>query len=448
MIKVCKFGGTSVASAESLKKVADIIKSDASRRFIVVSAPGKRHKDDKKITDLLYDCFDRLKNAGDVAPSEIAVAVAAAFAPVEKRFLDMVRDLGLDLDIKSVLDKTKNEIILNDSKDFTASRGEYLGAIVLSSLLGFDFVDAAQIIKFDTSGQFNAELSNDFASQELSKHKYAVIPGFYGRTPSGEIKTFSRGGSDISGAIAARAVGAKIYENFTDVDGFYVTDPRVVKNPKRIERLSYRELRELSYMGADVLHADAVFPVSKCGIPINIKNTFNPSHAGTLIVDDGKFSREAGRTVTGVAGRKDFTIINLEKDMMNTEVGFARKILSILEELSVSFEHMPTGIDTMGLIIAAKSLSKGVLDTLINRISEEVFPDLIEIIEDISLIAIVGRNMANTKGTAARLFSALAENDITVRLIDQGSSELNIIVGVENKDYEKAINAIYREFIL
>lgn len=422
-----------MATAENIKKVAEIIRSDGDRRYIVVSAPGKRDKKDKKVTDLLYACHAALSGGG----------FDEAFAAVEERFEEIAKGLGVN--IKKELGAVKKEIKNSAAADFTASRGEYLSAVLLSKYIGFDFVDAKDIIKFFEDGEFDSVYTNDFASRELQKHTAAVIPGFYGKTPDGIIKTFSRGGSDISGAVIARAVNADIYENWTDVDGFCAADPRVVKNPKLISKLSYRELRELSYMGAEVMHADSVFPVSENGIPINVRNTFNPSAPGTMIVADAEDIPNK-TIVTGISGKKDFTIIHIEKDMMNNELGFARKILSVLEHYRIPLEHMPTGIDTIGLVIPGSYLQKGVLEMVTARISSLVDPDVIEINEGISMIATVGRGMSKRIGTSGKLFTALGEAEINVVMIDQGSSELNIIVGVEDKDYEKAIQAIYNKF--
>lgn len=423
-----------MATAENIKKVAKIIKSDVSRRFVVVSAPGKRDKKDKKITDMLYECNATL-NAGRDRFNE-------AFAPVEQRFSEIADGLGVD--ISHELAAVKAEMAEARSADFAASRGEYLSALILSKYLGFGFIDAKELIKFTDEGEFSDEYTNDFASCRLAEHANAVIPGFYGKTPSGEIKTFSRGGSDITGAVVARAANADIYENWTDVDGFCAADPRIVKNPRLIKSLSYRELRELSFMGADVLHADSVFAVSKSGIPINVKNTFNPDAPGTVIAAEAEY--ESDTVVTGISGKKNFTVINIEKDRMNGELGFARKILSVLEHYRIPLEHMPSGIDTLGIVVESSYLSKGVLELVVNRISALVNPDVIEITEGISVIATVGHGMSKRVGTSAKLFTALGEAGINVVMIDQGSSELNIIVGVENADYENAIRAIYEKF--
>lgn len=433
-VKVCKFGGTSMASAENIKKVAAIINQDAERRFIVVSAPGKRISDDIKITDSLYKCFEAVKEHGNCTNE---------FAPIRQRFLSLAADLGLKSDYEAVLNNIEKEINNSKTADTAASKGEYLSALIFSEFAGLEFVDADTIIAFDESGAFNAEYTNDLVARRLASVKgKAVIPGFYGSMPNGDIKTFSRGGSDVSGAVVARAVQASVYENWTDVSGFMVTDPRIVDNPKLIKEISYRELRELSYMGANVLHPDSIFPVRQAGIPINIKNTFRPEDKGTIICDTVVHDR----LVTGIAGKKNFTSILIEKSMMNNEIGFARKMLSVLERYGISFEHIPSGIDTMSVIISDSEIG-GKMEKLLSGIREAVSPDKIEIQSGLSLIATVGHGMAYKPGTAARLFSALSRHGVNVRMIDQGSSEMNIIVAVANEDYEKAINAIYEDFI-
>lgn len=435
-IKVCKFGGTSMANAEAMKRARDIVLSDKERKFVVVSAPGKRTKSDEKITDLLIRCQVEAKESGDCSKT---------FAIIEERFVEIVKDLGLDFDILNVLKETKKEINANcETKDFAASRGEYLSARIFACLLGFEFVDSADLVLFDEDGKFDSEGTNYNVGNVLEKVEKAVIPGFYGKTYGRKIKIFSRGGSDISGSIVARGVNADIYENWTDVCGVLACDPRIVDNPKKIDRLSYKELRELSYMGASVLHADAIFPVRKGRIPINIKNTFEPSDSGTFILPTEKYT-PTGDLITGIAGMKGFTVIFIDKSMMNSELGFARKVLEVLESNKISFEHMPSGIDTMSIVVS-KAEVDGRLDKVIDEIKQAVKPDHIFVKEDISLIATVGHGMANKIGTSARLFTALSKAKINVLLIDQGSSELNIIVGVKDSDYEDTVRAIYNEF--
>ncbi len=434
-LKVCKFGGTSMADKNAVLRVKDIVNSDKSRRFVVVSAPGKRFSGDIKITDLLYRCFEE---------RDIPTAFDELFSKIRLRYTEMVEDLGLDIDIKKYLDEVEDGIKKCSVADYAASRGEYLSARIMSEVLGLEFIDASEIIKFTIKGAFDADTTNDLVSNTLSINKGAVIPGFYGEMPDGSIKTFTRGGSDFTGAIIARGVMADVYENWTDVDGFMTTDPRIVHNPVLIDTLSYEELRELSYMGASVLHPDSTFPLQGTNIPINIRNTFNPEAKGTYIVKD--VDGRNGRLITGIAGRKGFTTILIKKSMMNAEVGFCRKVLSVLESYNISLEHMPTGIDTMSLIIPDSDLVGNIEFELIEKIRGRVNPDLIYVYKDISLLAIVGHGMSHQAGTAAKVFMALATADINVKMIDQGSSEINIIVGVSTADLEKAISVIYHAF--
>lgn len=434
-IKVTKFGGSSLANAEQFKKVISILKADADRRYAVPSAPGKRFSGDDKITDLLYKCHD-IATAGK--------SIEQVFDKIRSRYMHIAQELGLDYSPEEELERICRNIQKGEKRDYVASRGEYLNGIILAQALGWDFIDAADVIFFDENGIFDAEGTNSAVAKCLSEHSYAVIPGFYGRRADGSVKTFSRGGSDITGSIVARAVNAELYENWTDVSGFMVADPRIVVNPAVIRTVSYRELRELSYMGATVLHEDAIFPVSHCGIPINIKNTNHPEDAGTMIVSDKSRDIREG-LVTGIAGRKDFTVITLEKDMMNTERGFGRKVLTVFEEYGVSFEHMPTGIDTMSVVASDKELY-GKKEEILNALKKSVHPDSVVAEDNLAIIAVVGRGMVRAVGTAGRVFSALSREKINVRMIDQGSSELNIIVGVDNEKFEAAISAIYNEF--
>lgn len=434
-LKVCKFGGTSMATKSSILQVKSIIEAEKSRRFVIVSAPGKRFAGDEKVTDLLYACYDEKVRSG---------SCSGYFSKIRERFLSIVKELELDFDITPYLDDIEKKIVESTTPDYAASRGEYLSALIMSRVLGLQFVDAAEIIKFTAKGNFDSEFTNDLVSKSLSFFGGAVIPGFYGTMPDGTIKTFTRGGSDFTGAIVARAVEADIYENWTDVDGFMTTDPRIVNNPKLIEFLSYDELRELSYMGAGVLHPESTFPLQSTGIPINIKNTFNPTAPGTMIIKDTA-SVVSPRLVTGIAGRKGFTTIFIKKSMMNGEVGFCRKILSVLEYYDVNMEHMPTGIDTMSLIVQDSEID-GKLDDVLEKIRGKVNPDLMYVYRNISLIAVVGHGMSNQTGTAARIFDALAHANINVKMIDQGSSEINIIIGVNSDDMNRAISAIYHAF--
>ncbi len=438
MIKVCKFGGTSMADANALRKVKDIILSDEDRRFIVVSAPGKRNKSDIKITDMLYRCNEEAIKDGTCKKS---------FALIRDRFVELVKDLGLNLDIVAILDETEKKIDELKNADFAASRGEYLSARVMSEFLGFEFVDAADMVRFDSHGNLNADYTDDKVASKLKNVKNAVIPGFYGKDFQGNIKTFSRGGSDITGSIIARGVKADLYENWTDVSGFLMCDPRIVPEAKTINQITYKELRELSYMGASVLHSEAIFPVMRRKIPINIKNTFRPSDAGTMIVPNERYDTDVNNVVTGIAGKKDFTVIFVEKSLMNAEVGFIRRVLSVVEHYGICVEHIPSGVDTLSIVLNSDQLKNGVLEDLVNEIRESVNPDYVHVIENVSLIATVGHGMARRLGTAATLFNALANAGINIKMIDQGSSELNIIVGVSNADYERCIKAIYAAFV-
>ncbi len=435
-MKVCKFGGTSMANAKTILKVVDVIESDLSRHYIIVSAPGKRTPEDVKVTDALYACFNEVKKTGNCNET---------FKVIDRRFREIVEDLCVDIDIDNELKEIKAGIETSSTPDYAASRGEYLSAKILAARLDYDFVDADELIKFNEKGELLLHYSLDRVKAKLSTLQHAVIPGFYGSDSHDNIRTFSRGGSDISGAIVARAMKADIYENWTDVDGFLTADPRIVDNPTTINCLSYKELRELSYMGAEVMHPESIFPVYSVGLPINIKNTFNPSHPGTMIVKSVDQSADGNNIITGVSGKKGMTIINIEKNLMNSEVGFVRRVLSILEYEGISFEHLPSGIDTMSLVIRDEYLN-GKMQRILQKIKESVNPDILEIHSGLSLVAIVGHNMAFRLGTAATVFKALSEANINIRMIDQGSSELNIIVGVDTCDYEKAINAIYYAF--
>ena len=434
-LKVLKFGGSSLADATHFRQVADIIKADPERRYIVASAPGKRMSGDIKVTDLLYKCYE-------LASDE--ESVDDVFAEICERYNDIIRELGIELDLTDVFEKIRLSLLHNSGRDYIASRGEYLSAMILAKYLGYDFVDAKKMIFFCEDGSFDADKTNEISREILSRYERAVIPGFYGSMPNGTIKTFSRGGSDITGSIIARATSATLYENWTDVSGFLMADPRVIPNPKVIRKITYKELRELSYMGATVLHEDAIFPVRYSKIPINIRNTNAPEEQGTLIVPQS--DDISTDVITGVAGKTGFSTIRIEKDMMNAELGFGRRVLQVIEECGVSFEHFPSGIDTMTVVVATKELSKKRADIMAG-ICKAVNPDNIFVEENLALIAIVGRGMVKAKGTAARIFTSLADAGVNIRMIDQGSCELNIIVGVDANDYVIAVNAIYNEFV-
>ena len=436
-IVVTKFGGSSLSEASQFRKVKEILLGDSNRMYVVPSAPGRREPDDAKVTDMLYTCH-KLASKGELAEFE------KVFAELSARYTEIIDELGLNLDFAPHLEQVHYAMLNGQSVDYAASRGEYLNGIILAEYLGWEFIDAAEVIFFDANHRFDSERTQEVLSARLAGTRYAVIPGFYGSNPDGTIRTFSRGGSDVTGAIVARAAGAELYENWTDVSGFLMADPRIVKRPKRIHVITYRELRELSYMGAGVLHEDAIFPVRMAGIPINIRNTIEPDNPGTMIVRaDESHVRGA---ITGIAGKKGFTAIAVEKNMMNSELGFGRRMLEALEECNVSFEHMPSGIDTMTVLVSDHNI-EGRIDQVVEKIRRTCKPDHIEVISGLSLIATVGRGMVRYPGTAARIFGALADSGINIRMIDQGSSEINIITGVESADFEKAINAIYNAFM-
>ena len=430
-----KFGGTSAADGIQIRKIKAIVEENPDRRYVVVSAPGKRFSADSKITDMLY----LIKTQIDMgAPYEQVMQV------VKERYLGLEADLGVSVGIADEFSAIEEKLKGEATADFIASRGEYLSAKILAAFLGFDFVDTAGLVLFSEKGKFLSEETNETLAKELAKHERAVLPGFYGTMPDGSIKTFSRGGSDISGAIVARAVQADVYENWTDVSGFLMADPKIVENPKAIKKLSYIELRELSYMGASVLHENAIYPVRQAGIPINIRNTNFPGDPGTIISADDAGKSE--QLVTGIAGNKDFTVIGIHKNMMSNEIGFIKHILSILEDYRIPIEHIPSGIDTVSLVIADKYLGDKLGD-LLDEFDKKLGADSIELFENMSLIATVGRGMASVPGVAAKLFGALTGAGVNIRMIDQGSSEMNIIVGVETKDFETAIRAIYDAFV-
>ncbi len=434
-IKVAKFGGSSVSDAIQLAKVKEIIEYDPDRRYVVVSAPGKRFNEDNKITDLLYLCKAHIDHN---------VSYGQIFQVICDRYIGIEYNLGVNVNLQQEFDEINNNLKSGASADYIASRGEYLNAILIAAYLGYDFVDTAGLIQLDERGKLKNEKKNTALREELLKHEKAVIPGFYGTYPDGKIKTFSRGGSDITGSLVARAVNADVYENWTDVSGFLMADPRIVKHAKPISTISYKELRELSYMGASVLHEDAIYPVRAADIPINIRNTNEPKAPGTTI------TAEAGpkddTIISGIAGNKDFTVIGIYKNMMNEDKGFVRRLLEILENYDVPLEHMPSGIDTISIVIADKNLN-GKLDDIIEEIQRALLPDTIDVYHKMALIATVGSDMAKRYGVSAKLFTALSDVGVNVRMIDQGSSEMNIIIGVENKDFETAITAIYNAFV-
>ena len=430
---VTKFGGSSLADSIHFKKVKNIIESNSDRKYVVPSAPGKRFSKDFKVTDLLYLCHAHVKSS---------IPLDDVFKLISDRYNNIVTELNLNLDLEHYLHTIKSDIENGASADYAASRGEYLNGIILANYLDIDFIDAKDVIKFNKYGTLNIEETYALLKDKLSQHERAVIPGFYGSNENGEIVTFSRGGSDVTGALVAASINANLYENWTDVSGFLMADPRIVNNPKKIKTITYGELRELSYMGASVLHEDAVFPVRTSGIPINIRNTNEPEDEGTLIV---KNETKHENTITGVAGKQNFTVLSIEKSMMNSELGFCRKVLTVLEQHGVSFENMPSGIDSVSVVISDSNL-KNKTEVIVDEIKRSCNPDSIVVYPNMALIATVGTGMTYSKGVAARIFNALAEADINIRMIDQGSSEINVLVGIENDDFERGINAIYNAF--
>ena len=436
MIKVAKFGGSSCASAEQFRKVKGIVLSDKSRHYIVVSAPGKRASGDTKVTDLLY----RLQDA--VADEK---KFQETLQTIKDRYQEIIDALGLQFSLAADFDRIEQDLKAGADRDYAASRGEFLNAKLMAAYLGFSFIDSASCFVFKEDRSCDYQKTEEGIRAALKDIDYAVFPGFYGADEKGKVVTFSRGGSDVTGSLLAAAEHVDLYENWTDVSGFLVADPRIVPNPEVIDYITYRELRELSYMGAGVLHEDAIFPVRREGIPIQIKNTNRPEDHGTLIVQNTL--KKPRFIITGVSGKKDFCAINIEKAMMNSEIGFARKLLSVLEDNNISFEHIPSGIDTMTLVIHQEELEH-CEQKILNGIQRAVNPDLIELESDIALIAVVGRGMKSSRGVAGRVFSALAHEYINIKMIDQGSSEYNIIIGVRNEDFEKAIRAIYKMFVM
>jgi aspartate kinase len=441
---VCKFGGTSLADADQIRKVLEIVRADPRRRVVVPSAPGKRSSNDQKITDMLYLCHEA---------AERGVSFDEAFGVIEQRFRSIANNLGVDVPLDDWLSQAKSGIAeaarQNHGPDFAASRGEHLNAKLIAAALQGEFVETAEVVLFNQQGKLLEDATYTAIRNRIrpgDDQPVHVVPGFYGATGSGQIKTFSRGGSDVTGAIVARSIDAAVYENWTDVSGLLMADPRIIDQPKAIATVTYRELRELSYSGATVLHDEAVFPVRDAGIPVNIRNTNAPDDPGTIIIGTADTTGLAVGTITGIAGRKDFTVISIEKTNMNSELGFGRAVLSVLERMDISFEHMPSGIDTLSVVVGDDEL-EGKLDQLQDRLRAECNPDDLTIDPDMALIATVGRGMASTPGMAARLFSALADAGVNIRMIDQGSSELNIITGVDVADFETAVRAIYKAFV-
>lgn len=436
MRKVVKFGGSSLASAKQFEKVGAIIRSETSRRYVVPSAPGKRDRKDTKVTDMLYGCYALAKEDREF-DQELRL--------IKSRYQEIIDGLSITLSLEDEFEKIERNFKAHAGADYAASRGEYLNGIVMAAYLGYEFVDAAEVVFFRENGEFDAAKTNEVLGDRLKNMPNAVIPGFYGSMPDGTIHTFSRGGSDITGSIVAKAIHADVYENWTDVSGFLIADPNIIPNPEKIEMITYRELRELSYMGASVLHEESIFPVRSEGIPINIRNTNDPDNSGTWIVEST--CQKSRFVITGIAGKKGFCSVNIEKDMMNAEIGFGRKVLQAFEDNGISFEHVPSGIDTMTVFVHQDEFMHKE-QNVVSALHRLANPDMVDIEGDLALIAVVGRGMRATRGTAGRIFAALAHANINVRMIDQGSSELNIIIGVRNEDFENAIRAIYNMFVL
>ena len=431
-----KFGGTSLADASQIRKAAEIIKANPERKYVVASAPGKRYSNDIKVTDLLYSCYSEFAKGDEYS---------GTLAKIKERYADIISELGITFDISAEIETIEFELKKYPPADYLASRGEYLNAKIIAQFMGWPFVDAADVIFFDETGIFDGAKTYPALGEKLKGLPNAIIPGFYGSTPDGRIKTFSRGGSDITGSIVARSVNADMYENWTDVSGMLSADPRIVDRPSPIEYITYTELRELSYMGASVLHEDAVFPVRKAGIPINIRNTNSPDDNGTLIA--ASMPKDVKRRpVTGIAGRKGFTSIRVEKSQMNGQTGFGARLLYIFSRNGIPFEHCPTGIDTISVVVNSLMFDAK-HDEILREIKNELSPDFITIEKNLAVIAVVGEGMVSARGTAAKIFGALSEGGVNIRMIDQGSDELNVIIGVDDSDYETAIKSLYSAMI-
>ncbi len=434
MIKITKFGGSSVADAEQFRKVKSIIEADPSRRFVVISAAGKRHKKDNKITDLLYLCHSHVLYHVDPSP---------LLKTITDRFFEIKEALGLSTPIEEEIVEFGKKLP-DMSVDEIVSRGEYFTSRLMADFLGFPFVDAKDVIAMHFDGSFDYETTQKNLIAVMQKVDRFVMPGFYGSYPDGEVKVMSRGGSDISGSILARCLNADLYENWTDVSGFLMTDPRIVPEAKNIQKITFSELRELSYMGASVLHEEAVFPLREQNIPLQVLNTNRPNDPGTIVLDSIE-PDPADPLVTGIAGKKNFVAIEISKKHMSNSVGFIRKVLEILEQYKVSVEHLPSGIDSFSVVVNQADVANNIHE-IIARIKDKTGADLVRLTEPFALIAIVGRNMMARSGTSGRLFNALGKSGINIRMISQGSAELNIIVGVDNSDFERAVTCLYQTF--
>ena len=434
MQKVVKFGGSSLADANQFQKVKNIIQADSSRRIVVVSALGKRNKSDHKITDLLFLTGAHLKYGVDAK---------SVFNIVKERYFEVKKDLNLSIDLEKEFEIIESKFSSNIDEEYLVSRGEYLAAKLMASYLGFTFVDAEDLIFFDYDGNINEEKTIEALKEILKEKNNIVVPGFYGAYPDGKIHLLSRGGSDVTGSILAKASSATIYENWTDVSGFLVTDPRIVNNPKQIKEISYEELRELSYMGANVLHEDTIFPVQELEIPINVKNTNSPEDSGTIITSS---PNDTSQIITGIAGKKGFLSITIIKKQKKQKIEVIRKVLEVLAKYNVNVEHMPSSIDSFSLIIDSKEVNKRLYELIAEIKSIDEITDVI-VENDIALVAVVGRNMATKPGISAKIFSIFGTNKINIKVIAQASQELSIIVGVENAQFENAIKAIYEGLV-
>jgi aspartate kinase len=434
---VCKFGGTSVADAGQLQKVKSIIEADARRQVVVPSAPGRRTKEEPKVTDLLYLCHEMATMHADFS---------GPLRTIRERFVQIEQSLAVRCDIGAAVDALGETIARGATSDYVASRGEALSGQLIAAFLGGELVDPFDYITITRSGRVEPKSYDRLAARLADESKLYVMPGFYGKGSNGEVKTFSRGGSDVSGAIAARAVGAEVYENWTDVSGLLMADPRIVAHPRPMSEATYREIRELSYMGAAVLHDEAILPVREVGIPICIKNTNMPEHPGTRIVSALSPREEKSTEIAGVAGKKGFAMIAVEKSLMNTEIGFAYRLLGVFERRGISVEHCPSSIDGINVIVDAKTLGDGV-DEVLEEIKRLLQPDSVRFVPDLALVAVVGEGMIRTVGIAAKVFAALRDAQVNVGVINQGASEVNIIIGVHPDEHEKAVRAIYSAFV-
>lgn len=438
MIKVVKFGGSSLANGKNFLKVKNIVEADPARRVVVVSAPGKRSSDDNKVTDLLYTCHAHIK---------YKVGYDEIWENISERYREIAATCGLKQDINAELASVRESMTRKSSVDYIVSRGEYLNARLMAECLGYEFVDATRWLYFDFDGKVDYERSYAALAEIMEEFPRVVLPGFYGALPDGNVHTFSRGGSDVTGALAAAAIGADSYENWTDVSGILMADPRIVEDPKPIERITFSELRELSYMGAEVLHEETVFPVRQKNIPLYIKNTNDPAARGTLIMEDFSDETEDESThfITGITGKKHYTIITISKNRMSEDMTFMRRVLQLTEKYQLTVEHLPSSVDSFALVISSSSLEH-CLHALIADIREKCEPDTIKVCDGVSLIAVVGRRMAANAGVSGKIFETIGRTGINVRMIMQGADEINIIIGVMDSDFSRTIRTLYDSF--